>query len=157
MRQILNTTLIFLALVSGCSERLGDCTIMSTKNIYCKNVDLTKLEQYPGVIGKDIRFWGIGSNVKDAADKALEQNNTNLLIDSVVYYEYIPLICGGYVVKGTCVKVPYETDSKAANSNSIANPSGTDQKNRRIVSWKRAPGAFDEKPKWIPVYESQKP
>jgi len=97
-----------LILLNGCSVRMGDCTIMSTKNVYCKNVDLTKCEQYPGVVGKDIRFWGIGSNIKDAADKALEQHNGNLIIDAVVYNECFPLICGGYVVKGTVVKVPYE-------------------------------------------------
>lgn len=100
--------LVVILIASGCSTRLGDCTIMSTKNIYCKNVDLTKLEQKQGVVGKDIRFWGIGSNMKDAADKALEKGEGNLLVDVVVYYESFPLICGGYVVKGTVVKVPYE-------------------------------------------------
>jgi hypothetical protein len=153
MRHILSIALICLALVSGCSIRLGDCTIMSTKNIYCKNVDLTKLEQYPGVVGKDIRFWGIGSNIKDAADKALEQNNTNLLIDSVVYYEWFPLICGGYVVKGMCVKVPYETNSKTANPNSVTNPLGTDQKERKVKGYQTKGVDSNGKPIIVPVYK----
>jgi len=113
MSKIIALLIVGLILLSGCSVRMGDCTIMSTKNIYCKNVDLTKCEQYPGVVGKDIRFWGIGSNIKDAADKALEQHNGNLLIDAVVYKEFFPLICGGYVVKGTVVKVPYEKNPDA--------------------------------------------
>ncbi len=111
MSKIITLSVIGLILLNGCSVRIGDCTIMSTKNIYCKNVDLTKCEQYPGVMGKDIRFWGFGANIKDAADKALEQHNGNLLVDVVVYHESVPtfpLIWAGYVVKGTVVKVPYE-------------------------------------------------
>jgi hypothetical protein len=103
-------------LFMGCSTRLGDYTVMSTKNISCQNVDITKCEQYPGVVGKDIRFWGCGANIKDAADKALEQHNGNLLIDVVVYSESVPtfpLIWAGYVVKGTVVKVPYEKNPDA--------------------------------------------
>ena len=112
MRQGLIIGGVCLLFICGCSQRLADCTIMSTKNIYCENVDLTKLDQYQGVIGKDIRFWGIGSNIKDAADKALEQNNSNLMIDVVIYYEWFPLVCGGYVVKGTTVQVPYATGTE---------------------------------------------
>src|SRR4030042_273162 len=114
MRQGLIVAIVCLLFLSGCSARLGDCTIMSTKNISCKNVDLTKLEQHPGLVGKDIRFWGIGSNLKDAADKALEQANANLLIDVVIYYESFPLVCGGYVVKGNGITVPYTTGAEAA-------------------------------------------
>jgi len=125
---------------------------MSTKNIYCKNVDLTKLAQHPGLVGKDIRFWGIGSNMKDAADKALEQANSNLLIDVVIYYEEFPLVCGGYVVKGNGLTVPYATRAEAAKPTTT-----TDQNGRKIISWKRAPGSPNEKAKWIPVYESDKP
>ena len=113
MRQGLIMAAVCVTLLCGCSTRLGDCTIMSTKNIYCENVDLTKLQHYPGVVGKDIRFWGMGSNMKDAADNALEQNDANLLIDVVIYYEDFPLICGGYVVKGTAVKVPYTSEPAA--------------------------------------------
>jgi hypothetical protein len=105
-------SIVAVIMVCGCSTRVGDCTLMSTKNISCQNVDVTKLEQHRGVVGKDIRFWGIGSNVKDAADKALEQADGNLIIDPVIYYESFPLVCGGFVVKGTVVKVPYQGNEK---------------------------------------------
>jgi hypothetical protein len=101
-----------VCVVSGCtSMRVGDFTVMSTKNINCQHVDITKLEQHPGVVGKDIRFLGWGANVKDAADKALEQYNGNLLVDAVVYVESGPFF-GGYTVKGTSVTVPYQRPSK---------------------------------------------
>ena len=104
--------LVLCCLSFGCSMRMADCTVLSTKNIYCKNVDLTKLEHKRGVVGKDIRFWGIGSNLQDAADDALEKGGGNLMIDPVFYYESIPLICEGYVVKGTVIKVPYKEKSQ---------------------------------------------
>ncbi len=96
-----------MAVYAGCSYRLGDFTALSTKNIYCKDVDLTKLEQHRGVEGKDVRFLGIGANAKDAADRALEQYDGNLLIDAVIYSESSFLVAG-YKVRGTVVKVPYK-------------------------------------------------
>jgi hypothetical protein len=95
----------------GCSTRIADGTILSTKNIYCKNVDLTSLKQNHGVVGKDIRFWGIGSDLENAADDALEKGSGNLMIDPVFSYESIPFICGGYVVKGTVINVPYKENT----------------------------------------------
>lgn len=132
-----------IVVVCGCSRRVGDCTLMSTKNIYCQNVDLTKLEQHRGIIGKDIRFWGIGSNIKDAADKALEQADGNLLIDPVVYYESFPLVCGGFVVKGTVVKVPYQ-------SNKDAQASGKG----KITGYRASRKPGSDKDTITPVYES---
>jgi len=137
---------MFVSLLSGCSTRLADCTLMSTKNIYCKNVDLTKLEQKKCVKGKDIKFWGIGSNMKNAADKALESANGNLIIDPVIYYESVPLICGGYVVKGTVVNVPYVTNDASTSSDA--------RNNRKIIGYRvhSVPGGKIEK---TPVYEGE--
>ena len=112
MRKLLLSTLLMSCLMSfGCSRRMTDCTILSTKNIYCKNVDLTTLKQNQGVVGKDIRFWGIGSNIENAADETLEKGGGNLIIDPVIYYESFPFICGGYVVKGTVINVPYKENT----------------------------------------------
>ncbi len=117
MKKIITLSILAtLIMVYGCSHRIADCTLMSTKKIQCQNVDLTKLEQRRDVVGKDIRLLGIGSNIKDAADKALEQANGNLLINPVVYYEEIPLLSGGYVVKGTVVKVPSQNESDMTDS-----------------------------------------
>jgi len=102
---IMLMALVSLALCAGCSHRLGDFTALSTKNIYCEGVDITKLEQHTGVEGKDVTFLGIGADPKDAADRALEKHDGNLLINAVIYSESAFLF-GGYRVRGTVVKVP---------------------------------------------------
>ena len=103
---------LIMCVVAGCADiRVGDFTVLSTKNINCQHVDLTSLEQHHGVIGKDIRFLGIGANVKDAADMALEQYKGNLLVDAVVYQSSFPLF-SGYTIKGTSVTVPYQQSTK---------------------------------------------
>jgi hypothetical protein len=136
-------------LLSGCSYRVGDCTLMSTKNIYCKNVDLTKLEQKQGVEGKDIRFWGIGSNIKDAADEAFERAGGNLMIDPVVHYEFVPLICGGYVVKGTVVKVPYSNNSKTETKSQK-------EDNLEISAYHVSTDPASGEMKFEPIYKNEK-
>lgn len=102
---IMLIALVSLAFCAGCSHRLGDFTALSTKNIYCEGVDITKLEQHPGVEGKDVTFLGIGADPKDAADRALEKYDGNLLINAVIYLESAPLF-SGYKVRGTVIKVP---------------------------------------------------
>lgn len=98
---------VFVPTLIGCRTRIGDFTAISTKNIYAKGVDLTKLPQTLGVEGEDIRFLGIGANIKDAVDRALEKAHGNLMID-VALYVYEGFFVRGYVVRGTVVKVPYE-------------------------------------------------
>ena len=91
----------------GCTQRVGDFTAISTKNIYAKGVDITKLPQQQGVQGKDIRFLGIGSNIKNAVDRALEAGHGNLMIDAALYINSAPFV-SGWRVRGTVVNVPYE-------------------------------------------------
>jgi hypothetical protein len=98
------TCLVFV--VAGCSTRIGDFTALSSKNIYCKNVDVTKLPQ-KRTEGKDIRFLGLGATYKDAVDKALEAGNGNLMIDAAFYTEWY-VLWAGYKVVGTVVNVPYQ-------------------------------------------------
>ncbi len=102
---IMLMVIVSLAVCSGCSYRLGDFTALSTKNIYCEGVDITKLKQYNGVEGEDITFLGIGADPKDAADRALEKYDGNLLINAVIYSEYY-ILFAGYKVRGTVIKTP---------------------------------------------------
>ena len=105
---MIRCVLLFSCLVllgAGCSTRVGDFTALSTKNVYCSNIDVTKLPQ-ARVEGKDIRFLGIGANYKNAADRALEKGHGNLMVDGVFYVESWPLFAG-YKVVGTVVNVPY--------------------------------------------------
>lgn len=92
---------------SGCSQRIADFTAISTKNIYAKGVDVSALPKVSGVKGRHITFLGLGANIKDAIDQALEKGDGNLMIDCAVYIWHAPFV-GGYEVRGTVVKVPYE-------------------------------------------------
>ena len=98
-----------LIVCAGCETRMGDFTALSTKNIYCTNIDVTKLPQTRSS-GTDITFLGIGADLKDAADDALEKAGCNLMIDGAYYHVSYPLF-EGYKVVGTVVNVPYSKKS----------------------------------------------
>ncbi len=108
---------IFVAILGGCTTRVGDFTAISTKNIYAKGVDVTKLPQMQGVEGEDIRFLGIGANIKDAVDRALEKGRGNLMIDVALYVYWAPFV-EGFKVRGTVINVPYEKVSLPEGSSS---------------------------------------
>lgn len=95
-----------LASAVGCNQRIADFTGISSKNIYAKGIDVSALPKAEGITGKDIRFLGIGANIKDALDKALEEGHGNLMIDCAVRIWWAPFVAG-YEVRGTVVDVPY--------------------------------------------------
>lgn len=99
-----------LASVVGCTQRIADFTGISTKNIYAKGIDVSSLPKAEGIKGKDITFLGIGADLKDALDEALEKGHGNLMIDCAAYVWWAPFI-RGYEVRGTVVKVPYKKGS----------------------------------------------
>ena len=99
-----------LASMVACTQRIADFTGISTKNIYAKGVDVSALPKVEGVKGRDIRFLGIGANIKDALDEALEKGHGNLMIDCAVHLWWAPFVAG-YEVRGTVVKVPYKKGS----------------------------------------------
>lgn len=96
--------LLILALLLGsltsCSVRLVDFTVISSKNV---NLDIDRT-QGKKVKGKKSYFLGIGWNIKDAMDKALEAAGPeyDLLIDGVVRYGSYPFIAS-VTVEGTAV------------------------------------------------------
>jgi hypothetical protein len=95
------TALFALTLIfSSCSQRLVDFTVISSKNHGLK-FDKSKGVR---VTGKSFGFLGIGANIKDAMDKALQSAGPqfDLLIDGVVKMEAYPFI-NGYVVEGTAI------------------------------------------------------
>jgi hypothetical protein len=85
---------------SSCSIRLVDFTVISSKNHGLK-FDKSKGIR---VTGKSFGFLGIGANIKDAMDRALQSAGPqfDLLIDGVVKSESYPFIAG-YVVEGTAI------------------------------------------------------
>jgi hypothetical protein len=89
----------------GCEARLADFTVMSSKNLYAKNVNVRALPQTQNVEAQKITFLGFGANIKDPLDMCLEKADGNMMIDAVVYVEdYV--IFSGFKVRGTVVKVP---------------------------------------------------
>lgn len=76
-------TFVFCVLIlSSCTTRLVDFTVISSKNVNL-NIDKTKGKK---VEGKKSYVFGIGLNIKDAMDIALESagQEYDLLVDGVV-------------------------------------------------------------------------
>lgn len=103
-----------LLFCGGCSYRVGDFTVLSTKNVYAHGVDVTKLPKKSNVEGKEgMQFFGIGANPKNAVDKMLENGQGNTAVDAVIYYDYFFLF-GGYRAKGDVVNLPYAAGAQPA-------------------------------------------
>jgi hypothetical protein len=96
-------------LSSGCSQRLGDFTLLSSKNIDLSNFNTQSAENAPAVNGVDKRAivivfpTGVAS-LKDATDRAEEKGSAVGLTNAriVQYGWYIPYIYGevGWDVTG---------------------------------------------------------
>lgn len=99
IKNLLILTLLLGSLTS-CSVRLVDFTVISSKNV---NLDIDRT-QGKKVKGEKSYFLGIGWNIKDAMDKALESAGPeyDLLVDGVVRYGSYPFIAS-VTVEGTAV------------------------------------------------------
>ena len=86
--------------LTSCSYRLVDFTVISSKNM---NLEV---DRSLGVAteGKKSYFLGLGWNIKDALDEALEKAGPeyDLLIDGVVRYGSYPFVAT-VTVEGTAV------------------------------------------------------
>lgn len=87
---ILFTILLSAFLISGCTVRLVDYTVISTKNA---ELGVDRSLGVP-TDGKESYFLGIGFNLEDAIDEALEKAGTkyDLMIDGVVSYQNLPFV-----------------------------------------------------------------
>ncbi len=103
---------LFLTLcLVGCTTRVTDFTIISTKN---HSINVKESAKGPRVLGEDmaamILFIPTGApNVKNAVDRAIENAGPGFdaLVDGVVNYYYAYFILGasfGYKVEGTPVR-----------------------------------------------------
>ncbi|MBN2316689.1 MAG: hypothetical protein JXM79_22365 [Sedimentisphaerales bacterium] len=105
--------LLLFVLLGGCKSRLGDFTLITTKNIDLKNFNTHEDIEAEQVVGEDLKHiififpTGV-PHIKEAVDNALEKGNAYMLVDAALYHEgfYFPYIYGysKYVVKGTPVK-----------------------------------------------------
>lgn len=102
--------IIALILFSGCTTRLGDFTVISTKTIDWSRSNTLKKAKVR-VDGEDIAHWIIflptGSpTIDEAVDNAIESiPGAVALIDAALYsrFWWIPYIYGqqGYIIEGT--------------------------------------------------------
>jgi hypothetical protein len=94
--------MLIIAVVSfGCSNRMVDFTIISSKSLSLHCQDNAKGQR---VKGSSMGFLGLGANVKSAVDDAIEKagNGYDALIDGVLY-EKDNIIVTGYEIEGTPV------------------------------------------------------
>jgi hypothetical protein len=102
---------LVLFLFDGCTQRIIDFTVISSKQMNMKIDDSGKGDR---VVGKDGVYWIISiplgaPNLKEAVDRAIESAGPgyDALIDGVVYSEFWwAIITGysGYKVEGTPIK-----------------------------------------------------
>lgn len=90
------TTLMF----SSCNPRLVDFTIISSKN---HSVKFDK-KQGKRVTGDSMKFLGIGADIKEAMDLALESAGPeyDVLVNGVVYQKNYVFV-QGFTVEGTAM------------------------------------------------------
>lgn len=112
-------------LFSSCTIRLVDFTVISSKNV---SLDIDKS------VGKKVKgsksyFLGIGFNIKDALDLALEKagNEYDLLVDGVVRYSEYPFV------------VSVEVEGTAVSSREMKNKLG----NAGFENWLRGKKVFN--------------
>ena len=87
--KLVGVGLLFISL-SSCTTRLVDFTVISTKNTNM----IVDRENAKQTNGKASYFLGIGFNLKDGIDDALENAGTkyDMLVDGVVSYQRIPFV-----------------------------------------------------------------
>ena len=104
MRKMLAISVLafsLLFIMEGCSSRLVDFTIISSKSLAIRYQDGAKGQR---IKGSSMGFLGLGANVKAAVDNAIEKagGNYDALVDGVLYSRD-NLIMAGYEVEGTPV------------------------------------------------------
>ncbi len=92
MRQpcLLSLVIGFATVLAGCSIRVADMTLMSTRIVALNRVDLDKLPITKRVVGEDSKWNILGiplgvPHLKDAVDDALNKGGGDLMTDAVVY------------------------------------------------------------------------
>ena len=111
----LATTLFLLSLiVSGCSTRIADLTLVSTKNIDLMNTQLDS-RQGRRQKGEDCKIVLLGiiplglPNLEEAVDKALEAGGGNIMVDQVTEFKetwFVVATQACMVVEGTVLNIP---------------------------------------------------
>jgi hypothetical protein len=94
--------LVLVFLISGCSTRLGDFTILSTKNVEL-GAKYTKVGSGEADDMVTVVFVPFGQpNIENAIDALLKKLDGDLVTNAVVTYDYYAFLIGtmGYGVTG---------------------------------------------------------
>jgi hypothetical protein len=97
---------------TGCMTRVGDMTMLSTRNVNLDRLDIDKLPQQKNITGEDsvVVLLGIPlgqPHLKNAVDNALDKGNGDLMTDVVLSAGGWSIFIIGQAtleVKGTVVK-----------------------------------------------------
>ncbi|WP_234496425.1 hypothetical protein [Vibrio maritimus] len=93
--------------LSGCSQRIADMTVASSKNVNMNSTGFVEGERVEGSDATPIILFPIGiPNVKEAMDKAIEQNPCAVALNDVVIESGAAAFLIGqawYDVEGTLV------------------------------------------------------
>ncbi len=108
---LLTAMVVPMLILTGCAVRLGDMSVISTRNVTLDRVDLDRLPQVSSVTGKDSTFiflfipFGV-PHLEDAIDDALDKGGGDVMIDAVIHSQGWWFIIGQSTlkVKGTVVK-----------------------------------------------------
>lgn len=104
---------LLLGGLTGCVDmRVGDLTMVSTKNVDLSDTQLDA-KQGKRVTGENCKWSVLGiplgqPDLKDAVDNALENGQSNMLVDEVTRVKASSFIVAGkacYVVEGTAVNI----------------------------------------------------
>jgi len=99
-------------LLTGCTYRLADMTVLSTRNVTLNKVDLDTLPQVRGIKGIDSKFTFLFiplgfPHLENAVDDALEKGGGDVMTDVTIQTEVWTMLIFGQnsiSVKGNVVK-----------------------------------------------------
>lgn len=101
------TAVVAVASLTGCSNRVADLTVASTKNYNLNSNNFVKGARVTGEDSAPVVLFPLGiPNVKTAIDRAIEKNRCSVALGDLVVTEYNhSFIFGkfGFIVEGTSI------------------------------------------------------
>lgn len=89
MKRILIIGLAIL-MITGCSTRVADLTVVSTKNFNMNSGNLTVGARVEGQSNIPVFIFPLGTpNLKEAVDRAIEKDKCAVGLSNAVIYQYV--------------------------------------------------------------------
>lgn len=105
----LSAALAALAIVlAGCATRIGDFTMLSTKNIDLSRMD--EFERGRRTTGEDITVFSVPS-MEEAVDKAIEREPGGIALVDVSVETLVGILTQGWRIEGTVLIDPKLVES----------------------------------------------